>query len=147
MARPRKTLPENGLAIIEQAAANGVSERRLAKALGMGLDAWLKIRRENPEARAAYAEAKAAEEDELVGTLMREARGAPAVFDENGKQIRAERPPYVPAAMFLLKTRHGYRENGPAEGADTGPRITINLPAAMSREDWARAVTIDNKES
>jgi hypothetical protein len=44
--RPRKNLPENGLAIIEQAAANGISERKLAKALGMSLDTWLKIRRE-----------------------------------------------------------------------------------------------------
>ena len=46
MARPRKNLSENGLAIIEQAAANGISERKLAKALGMSLDTWLEIRRE-----------------------------------------------------------------------------------------------------
>jgi ferritin-like metal-binding protein YciE len=32
LARPRKNLSETGLAIIEQAAANGISERKLAKA-------------------------------------------------------------------------------------------------------------------
>ena len=46
MARRRKNLPGNSLAIIEQGVANGISGRKLAKALGMSLDTWLKICRE-----------------------------------------------------------------------------------------------------
>ncbi|TXM65875.1 hypothetical protein FV226_24320 [Methylobacterium sp. WL12] len=119
----------------------------LARALGVSFKTWRRIREEDPAANEAWVEARAVEEGELVGLLMREARGVPAEFDENGKQVRAERPPYPAAAMFLLKTRHAYRDNGPADGAaDTGPRIVINLPGPMSRDEWSKSLTIQHED-
>ena len=42
-------------------------------------------------------------------------------------------------AMFLLKSRHGYREGDPGE---QGNRLNIvfNLPGAMTREDFMKTV-------
>lgn len=125
MARPRKTLPKNGLEIIRDCASRGVSETDLAKALGMDHKTWRRLRDENPETKAAWEEAKAIERDQLVGVLFEA-----ATKDNN-----------ISAAMFLLKARHGYRDHGATEGDDQGRvSITFNLPAPMKPTDYGRLV-------
>lgn len=144
MGRPRKTLPANGLQVIRDLASNGVQETVLAKALGMDVKTWQKIRVDDPEANAAWLEAKCLEQDKLVGSLFRQAVGAPAEYDAEGKLIRAEQPPFAPAGMFLLKTRHGYREQGPSDGASEGPKVNLvfNLPAPLNGEQYRRLVEV-----
>src|SRR5690242_12148930 len=90
--RPRKTLPANGLDVIRRLASNGCNEVAIAAALKMDVSAWRRIREEDPEARAAWQEARAIEENKLAGKLFEAAM--------NGN---------VTAAIFLLKARHGYR--------------------------------------
>ncbi len=109
MARPRKTLPENGLAIVRTLAANGALETSIAAALGLDAKTWRRIRDEDPDTRAVWEEARTIERDRLVGSLFRQALGAPAEYDGQGNVVRAEQPPVPTAAMFLLKARHGYR--------------------------------------
>lgn len=141
MARPRKRLPANGLDIIRDLASHGVQETVLAKALGLDVKTWRKIRTEDPDAKAAWEEARATEEDRLVGELFAQAVGRPAQYDAEGNVIQAEQKPNPSAAMFLLKTRHGYREQGPADGDDS-PRVnlTFNLPAPLEPEQWQKLV-------
>jgi hypothetical protein len=64
MGCPRKNLPANGLQIIRALASNGV---HLAKALGVDVKTWRRIREEDLEAKAAWEEARALEQDKLVG--------------------------------------------------------------------------------
>src|SRR5690349_19055070 len=116
MARPRKTLPANGLDIISQLARRGVREVEVARALGMSWHVWKRIREEDPEANKAWAEAKAIEADTLVSAMFNMAVGAPAEYDADGNVIRAETKPDPWAAAFLLKARHGYRDTGAADG-------------------------------
>jgi len=140
MARPRKTLPPGGLDTIKRLAAYGVQETVIAAALGMDAKTWKRIREEDPEAKAAWEEARAAEQDALVGSLFRQAIGAPAEHDEDGNVIRAELSPFAPAGMFLLKARHGYRDNGPGDAGEARAVVHINLPAPLNPEQFARLI-------
>ncbi len=144
MARPRKNLPAGGLAVIRDLASSGVQETVLAKALGLDLKTWRRIRDEDPDAKAAWEEARALERDKLVGSLFEQAVGYPAEYDAAGNLIRAELKPSPVPAMFLLKARHGYRDAGPADGGDGGPRVnlTFNLPAPLNGDQYRRLVEV-----
>ncbi len=129
MPRPRKTLPEGGLATIRELASAGANEVQIAKQLGMSYEVWQRIRTEDEEARSAWLEARAIEREALCGMLYRQAM-------EEGNAT---------AAMFLLKTRHDYRDHGQSiDGTDAGSRVNIvlNLPAALSREDYGKLIEL-----
>ena len=44
------------------------------------------------------------------------------------------------AAIFLLKARNGYRDQGPAEVARVA--VKINIPAPLKPEDYAKLITV-----
>ncbi len=48
------------------------------------------------------------------------------------------------AAMFLLKARHSYRDQGPTDGSGDGARVAvqINIPAPLSSEAYSKLVKI-----
>ena len=131
MARPRKTLPAGALDLIREAAANGVAETRLAKALKMDFQTWKRIREEDPAAKKIWEEAKAIEHDKLTGRLMDIA-------------LDADNPQSAVACMFLLKSRHAYRDNGPIDSSTDGPRVNLvfNLPAPLSGDAYRRLVEV-----
>jgi len=126
MARPRKTLPAGGLQVIRDMAAKGVAEVRLARALKMDYRTWARIRDTDPEAKAAYREAKAIERDALVGKLYEQAMEGNTV-----------------AAIFLLKARHGYRDIGDPP-APEGSRVNLvfNLPAPLEPDQYTKLVEV-----
>ena len=126
--RPRKTLPANAIEIISGLASKGFTETAIAAALGMDGKTWHKLREENPKAKAAWAEARAQERDALVNVLYQ------AAIDKGN----------CVAAMFLLKSRHGFRDQGPIDGSAEGPRVGIvfNLPAALPADAYARLVQV-----
>ncbi|MBX3537673.1 MAG: hypothetical protein KF735_08550 [Chelatococcus sp.] len=113
--------------IIRKLASHGVRETELAKALGVDLKTWVRIRTDDEEARAAWQEAKEIEQEALVGMLYKRAMGQPAEYDADGNLLRAEIPPDATANMFLLKTRHGYRDHGQDREAAPGVTVTITL--------------------
>ncbi|MEX0758503.1 MAG: hypothetical protein WD100_02880, partial [Tistlia sp.] len=102
-------------------------------------------RREDARAAEVVSAGRQAEERELVGSLYRQAMGAPAEYDSEGNEIRAEQRPNPSCGMFLLKTRHSYRELGPIEG-DVTPSVTINLPAPMTPDQWERMVNVTPRQ-
>lgn len=120
MARPRKTLPRGGVEIIRRLASDGCSDTQIAQQLRMDRRTLARIRQENPKAQAAYEEGRAAEETELVGLLMEKAR--------RGDKV---------SAMFLLKSRHNYRDMGPIEGQEDEHRsVSIHLNAPMTEAQY-----------
>ncbi len=125
MARPRKKLPSGGHETIRNMAANGAKETEIAAELGLNWRTFRRIKNEDEAAADALAEGRAREHDELVGLLLGKARQGDA-----------------PSAMFLLKARHGYREQGPADGAGEGARVQINLPTSTSPDQWERMVNV-----
>lgn len=59
----------------------------------------------------------------VAQTLINSARGTPAEFDAQGKQVRAERAPDTTAAIFILKALGGWvdRQQQQHTGADGKP--------------------------
>lgn len=109
---------KTGLAIIRKMAANGCKLETIAGALGCSHDALEACRRRQPEVQEALDAGRAVMHDELVDILMQQARAGQ----------------FVPA-IFLLKSRFGYREGAQLEVAvDLGGVLVV--PADMSVEDY-----------
>ncbi|MES2846131.1 MAG: hypothetical protein V4747_13965 [Pseudomonadota bacterium] len=88
---------------MEDLTARGVNLTSIAKVLGMDTATLRLVRQRQPEVEEAYQRGLAREEEVLVGNLRR------AANDGN-----------VVAAIFLLKSRHAYKE-GVALG------VSVNL--------------------
>ena len=91
--RPHLVIGARGLKIVEEMAARGVVLDTIAKALRMSHDTLEQCRRRQPEVQAALDRGRGVLHDELVNLLVQQARAGQ----------------FVPA-MFLLKTRFGYKE-------------------------------------
>jgi hypothetical protein len=104
-AASRKKPPRFAVQLIERAINEyGATKEAIAEALGCDVktfNAWL-LRHE--EIRTVFEKAKSAEEAKLVGLLY-------------GQAMKG----YAPAAMFLLKTRHSYRDAGTIPGQSDDP--------------------------
>lgn len=112
-------LPVNTPDRIRALAADGFSMVGVAASLGVSpktLGRWIE---ENPELQDALDQGRETERRALHNKLFRL-----AMEKDN-----------APAAMFLLKARHGYREG---DQSDHGNRVNVNiaLPGAMTLEQF-----------
>ena len=117
--RPPKQAPPDAAQRIEALAADGFSMRGVAAGLGTSQDTLRKWFELDPELKEAFEQGRERERQTLHNMLYRAAT-------ESGNTT---------AAMFLLKSRHGYREGDQVE---TGNRVSINftLPGAMNIKDF-----------
>lgn len=113
---PTTSLTPLGIDTLRRLIAKGVTRANAARKLGIGHTTLGRILERDEAVRDAYTQGLAEEEEHLVGVLRRAA--------DKG---------YAPAAMFLLKSRHGY-----VEGAQptTQVGVQIVLPDSLSREDY-----------
>lgn len=117
-----------GLKIVEELAARGVAVPTIAKALRMGKETFRRVRDRQPEVQEALDRGRAIEHDRLVAKLHELA------MDGN-----------VTAVIFALKARHSYREGEPLEGGGSAVQVNINLPSAMTPEDYRKMVDVTPK--
>ena len=122
----KKALPDNGLQTLTQLAARGVRDNDLARAMQFSVPLFKRYLIDHPEAQEAIDAGRQLFHDTLVDGLVKAAA--------NGREV---------PAMFLLKTRFGYREND--QPSDTRPVVTINLPGAMTPEQYAKGLTIEHE--
>jgi len=125
----RKKPPAKAAELLLELAAAGYNKKGLAYRLGTTvetLNKWLEL---YPELQTALDEGREREHHALFNALY-----------EN-----ATKGGNVTAAIFLLKTRHGYREGDQTEIAN---KVSINfqLPGAMRLEDFAKDVTPSRRE-
>jgi hypothetical protein len=109
-----------GIKIVEELSGRGCHLTSIAKALRMSKDAFQSCRARQPEVEEAYQRGLATEHDVLTSNLRRAA-------DEGN----------VIANLFLLKSRHGYREGVPLEvnvAVNTGGVLVV--PAEMTVEEY-----------
>ena len=107
-----------GLAIIKKMAANGCKLETIAGALGCSHDALQSCRNRQPEVQDALDAGRAVMHDELVDILMQQARAGA----------------FVPA-IFLLKSRFGYREGAQLEvNVDLGGVLVV--PAELTVQQY-----------
>ena len=95
---------KRGLELIETMAAIGQPIATIARSLGINPVTFRQLRKRDPKVHEAYEVGRAIEEDQLFKKLKDAAEGGS-----------------IASAMFLLKTRHGYRETGPREGEEVQP--------------------------
>jgi hypothetical protein len=130
IGKPERRPPADAAQRIEEFAAGGrTTIADLAAAFRVSRDTLRRWLLQDEAMQLAFAIGRERERAELHAIMVRDARDA-------------ERPNIN--AMFLLKSRHGYREGEPVE---QGPRlnITFNLPGALSREDFLKTVVSDGK--
>jgi len=127
IGRPPKQVPPNAAAIIKDMAANGHSLVSIASNLGTSKTLLAKWFEQEPALQEAFDVGRESERHALHNMLFKEAT-------EKGNTT---------AAMFLLKSRHGYREGAEVDQSG-GVRISITLPGAMSVEEFSKGVTIEN---
>ncbi|MEJ1372722.1 MAG: hypothetical protein RPU52_00430 [Candidatus Sedimenticola sp. (ex Thyasira tokunagai)] len=125
MPRPKKTLREKDYPLITELSARGLREVDIARAMGMSFCTWKRIKDENERALNALEEGRGIEHQALVGALYEQAMKGNAI-----------------AAMFLLKTRHGYREGFTVEHT-SNVRVTFDLPGALSATQYEKVIEHD----
>jgi hypothetical protein len=124
MARPRKTLTPDQVTKVRELAASGHSQVEIASAIGVDAKTFRRILKDDPRAGESFDEGRGEEEGRLVRILHKAA--------ENGRET---------AAMFLLKSRHGYRDRGDdAVTGQGGVQVTIALPGPMSPDAYMKLV-------
>jgi hypothetical protein len=118
-------LPKGALENVKRWASESASKGAIARRLGMDHKTFRVLMEQNPDLKAAYDEGVETEHHELVSALKRQMHNSP-----------------VPA-IFLLKTRHGYREGDQSE---LGNRVsvTFNLPGAQSLDAFRRGTIIEH---
>lgn len=82
-------------------------------------------RQRQPEVQEALNRGRAKEHDQLVAKLHERAMQG-----------------NVTAVIFVLKARHAYREGEAPEGGSTNVQVNINLPSAMTPEEYQRMVDV-----
>lgn len=125
MPRALKTfdsLPDNALEIIEEMAATGYREVDIARALDTSWQVFNRIRQENESVANAFEAGRGREHQALVSKLYEKAMKGDTV-----------------AALFLLKTRHGYREGHVVEHR-SNVDVRLILPEALPAESYGKVV-------
>lgn len=126
VGRPRAEPPKDAAKRIQAAAADDFSIRGVAMALGINHEALTRWFEENPELKQAFDFGREQERHVLHNKLYRVAT------EGTGKDA-------IIAAMFLLKSRHGYRE-GEQEQQSSRVHIELKLPAALPPAQYAEVI-------
>ena len=110
----------DGYRLIAAMAALGRNVESIAAALGISGHTFVQMRKRDPEAQAAVDRGRAALGDELIDILLEHSR--------NG---------HVIAAIYMSKTVGGLVEGQPLDGRRPGVVVNIQIPAAMSDQQFA----------
>lgn len=123
--KPEKKEPEPGDAQqIYRLAAAGHGTRSIAAKMQIGKGTFYRWLKDHPEIKEAYDAGMGHEEQELLSglrTLLKYGNAA--------------------AGIFLLKSRHGYRE-GETQVADNRIQVQLTLPAALSSEQYRQVLDV-----
>jgi hypothetical protein len=118
------TVTPAGLELVERLAKRGDELATIAKALSLNPSTFRSVRQRQETAQEAVERGRAAFVDEMKDVLVEAAR--------NGSQV---------AAMFLLKTRGGWKEGEQTDGGTQRPNINIiNLHGALSHDAYAKLI-------
>ena len=127
MGRPRKQPPADVKEIIESAAAEGGSLASVAAALACDVSCLKRWMDEAPELKQAFDTGRERERKTLHNKLYETA------VSGSGKDA-------LIAAMFLLKSKHGYKEGEPTDSQNSRVQIEIKLPAALDAGKYAEVI-------
>ena len=111
-----------GYELVATLAAEGQPDVAIAKRLGMDPSTFTDLKKRDDALRAALSTGKGELETELTHLLLKQARDGNLV-----------------AAIYLTKTRCGWREQGPADGA-APVAIQVQINAPLSADEFLKVV-------
>ncbi|MGO1541403.1 MAG: hypothetical protein ACTHXB_07210 [Luteimonas sp.] len=117
----RKEPPRGTPDKVRRWAADGTPRKVMARRLGVSASTLTRWIDEVPRVSAAYDEGVEDEHQRLLESLRSHLKSGPT------------------AAIFLLKTRHGYVE-GDRTGQANQVQVTFNLPGAAPKDEWAKVI-------
>lgn len=113
-----------GRSAVRRMAAEGFPQALAASLLGVARRTFRDMLERDPELADAWSVGRGENERELVGLLMTQAREGS-----------------LTATIFALKGLHGWRDQGPADGAATqAVQVNIAIPPPMSAEEFRAVV-------
>lgn len=113
-----------GYDLVRRLSADGNSYATIAAALGIGPDAFRRLREHDEQLKDALAVGHGALATELTDILLTQARKGNTV-----------------AAIFLAKARLGWVEGRAAEAPPTAPvQVNIQIPPPMSDAEFHRVI-------
>jgi len=122
-ARTMAVVTSAGCEVARRMTAEGCPLAMVGAVLGLPRRTLHDATKRQPELADAIAAGNGELEKELVNLLIEQARGG-----------------YAPAAMFLLKSKCGYRETGALDGSDTRVQVNIQIPAPMSDAEFRQII-------
>lgn len=125
MGTPRKHPPKNAAETIERLAAQGHAIIGIAKQLGVGRDVFKRWCEEDGSLQEAFELGRETERVQLHSLVVQS-----AVMNK----------PANVNAFFILKSRHGYRENEPSQ-VNVGVAVASNVLVVKDHgndAEWAR---------
>ena len=125
--RPRKMAPPDAKQIIQAAAADGFTQVGIAMLMGCNVECLKRWMDDDPALKEAFAFGRETERRTLHNVLYRSAT------EGTGKDA-------LISAMFLLKSRHGYKEGEPTDSQNSRVQIEIKLPGALSGEQYEKVI-------
>lgn len=125
IGRPLKSPPAGAVEMIRTLAAEGHSIEGIAERLGVGRELFMRWREQFPDFQQALDRGREVERYKLHNALFQSAMGGNPV-----------------PAMFLLKSRHGYREGDQSEAANR-VSVTFQLPGALSVDQFNQMKVIN----
>ncbi len=116
-------LNEAGLALVQRLAREGLQLVSIAEAVGVSKDAFIELRRRQPEAQECIDRGRSRVVGELTNVLIEKARKGDTV-----------------ALLFALKTIGGFREGVPVEGASPAVQVNITIPEPLAPEQVLKII-------
>ena len=127
VGRPRKAAPPDAANVIQAAAADGFTQIGIAMLMGTNIDVLKRWMDDDPALKQAFAFGREKERRTLHNVLYRSAT------EGTGKDA-------LISAMFLLKSRHGYKEGQEINDQNSRVQIEIKLPGALAPGDYAKVI-------
>ena len=121
--------PRSAAARIRLWASEGSTVKGIARSLGVSSETLAEWMDRHPALRDAMDEGREAEHKVLHNALFKQA--------QNGNTT---------AAIFLLKTRHGYRE-GDQTGAANKVSVTFNIPGPLPLDQFKKGRVIEHDQT
>lgn len=121
--------PRNAAARIRLWASEGSTVKGIARSLGVSSETLAEWMERHPELQDAMDEGREAEHKVLHNTLYEKAKKGDTV-----------------ALLFLLKTRHGYRE-GDQTGSANKVSVTFNIPGPLPLDQFKKGRVIEHDQT
>lgn len=125
----RYVVKDAGLRLIEQAAARGASLAEQANLLGIGAEAYKRMRRDDPRIDDAIDAGGGRLEMRLNDLLL--------------DRIERDDDKSHLLLMFALKAKCGYRDTGPdARTPTTAVQVNVNIPQPLPAEEVQKIIGV-----